>query len=282
MRSTRRLILTADDFGRSAEVNEAVERAHREGALTAASLMVAEPGFAEAVRIARRNPRLSVGMHLTLTDGAPKLDPALLPSLTQGGRMRDDMASTGLLLALSPVAKKELAGEVAAQMQAFAATGLRCDHVNAHKHFHLHPLIAAALMQAASGAGVRAIRLPWEPGALVRAADPSSPRTPEWALRPWCATLRKRAANWNLLAPDRVLGLSWSGRFTPARLLRAIPLIPERVTELYFHPATRGGFAGAAPGYLYADELAALTDPRVLDALGDTPRGGYADMLGVA
>lgn len=278
----RRVILTADDFGRSAEVNEAVERAHQEGALTAASLMVAEPGFDEAVRIARRNPRLAVGLHLALTDGAPKLDAALLPSLTQGGRLRDDMAAVGLLLALSPVAKKELASEVAAQVEAFAATGLRCDHVNAHKHFHLHPLVAAALMQAASGAGVRAIRLPWEPGALVRAADPASPRTAEWALKPWCATLRTRAANWNLAAPDRVLGLAWSGRFTAERLLRAIPLIPKGVTELYFHPATRGGFAGAAPGYLYAEELAALTDRRVLEALAATPRGGYAEMLGVA
>lgn len=278
----RRLILTADDFGRSPEVNEAVERAHREGALTAASLMVAEPGFEEAVRIARRNPRLAVGLHLTLTDGAPKLDPTLLPSLTKSGRLRDDMAAVGLLLALSPVAQKELASEVAAQIEAFVATGLRCDHVNAHKHFHLHPLIAAALMQAASGAGVRAIRLPWEPRALVRAADPASPRTPEWALKPWCATLRKRAANWNLAAPDRVVGLAWSGRFAAERLRRVVPLLPEGVTELYFHPATRGGFAGAAPGYLYAEELAALTDPRVLEALEGTPRGGYAEMLGVA
>jgi hopanoid biosynthesis associated protein HpnK len=244
--------------------------------------MVAEPGFAEAVRIARRNPRLAVGLHLTLTDGAPVLDPALLPSLTKGARFRDDMAAVGLLLALSPVAKKELASEVAAQMEAFVATGMRCDHVNAHKHFHLHPLIAAALMQAASGAGVRAMRLPWEPGALVRAADPSRPRTAEWALRPWCATLRKRAANWSLRAPDRVLGFAWSGRFTAERLVRVLPLLPEGVTELYFHPATRGAFAGAAPGYLYAEELAALTDARVLDALGDTPRSGYAEALGVA
>lgn len=276
----RRLILTADDFGRSAEVNEAVERAHREGALTAASLMVAEPAFEEAVRIARRNPRLAVGLHLTLADGVPKLDPALLPSLTREGRLRDDMAAVGLLLALSPAAKKELASEVAAQTEGFLATGLALDHVNSHKHFHLHPLIAAALMQAGAGAGARAIRLPWEPQSLVAQADPAGPgAAAEWALKPWCATLRKRAANWNLRAPDRVLGLAWSGQFTADRLLAALPLVPEGVTELYFHPATRGGFPGAAPGYRYAEELAALTDPRVLDALQGTPRGGYAAML---
>jgi chitin disaccharide deacetylase len=134
-------------------------------------------------------------------------------------------------------------------------------------------------MQAAAGAGVRCMRLPWEPGALVRRADVTSPRTAEWALKPWCATLRQRALNWNLLAPDRVIGLAWSGHFRADRLLAVLPLLPEGVTELYFHPATGGGFPGSAPGYAYADELAALTDPRVMAALDGAARGGYAAML---
>ncbi|MEI6158849.1 MAG: hopanoid biosynthesis-associated protein HpnK [Roseococcus sp.] len=276
----KRLIFTADDLGLAAETNEAIERAHREGVLTAASLMVGESGFEEGIRVARANPGLAVGLHLTLTDGVPVLPAAQIPSLTQkNGRFRDDMAALGLLLALSPAAKAELAAEVAAQMERFTATGLACDHVNAHKHYHLHPLIAAALMQAAAGAGVRCIRLPWESGALVRAVDASSARQAEWALKPWCATLRKRALNWNLLAAERVVGLAWSGHFHTARLLGVLPLLPEGVTELYFHPATAGGFPGSAPGYAYADELAALCDPRVMEALGHLPRGGYAAML---
>lgn len=275
-----RLILTADDLGLAPETNQGIERAHRDGVLTAASLMVGEAGFAEGVRVARANPGLAVGLHLTLTDGVPVLPAARIPALTQkNGRFRDDMAALGLLLALSPVAKAELAAEVAAQLERFRETGLTCDHVNAHKHYHLHPLIAAALMQAAAGAGVRCLRLPWEPGALVRAVDPSSARQAEWALKPWCATLRKRARNWNLLAPDRVIGLAWSGHFGAGRLLGVLPLLPDGVTELYFHPATAGGFPGSAPGYAYAEELAALCDPRVAEALAGTARGGYAAML---
>ena len=276
----KRLILNADDLGLAAATNEAIERAHREGVLTSASLMVGEAGFDEGVRVARANPDLAVGLHLTLTDGTPVLPAARIPSLTRkDGRFRDDMAALGLLLALSPGAKAELAAEVAGQVERFTATGLTCDHVNAHKHYHLHPLIGAALMQAAAGAGVRCIRLPWEPGGLVRAADPASVRTAEWALKPWCRTLRQRALNWNLLAPDRVIGLAWSGQFTAARLLAILPLLPDDVTELYFHPATAGGFAGAAAGYDYPGELAALTDPRVAAALAGVARGGYASML---
>ncbi len=276
----KRLILTADDLGLAPETNEAIERAHREGVLTAASLMVGEAGFEEGVRVARANPELAVGLHLTLTDGVPVLPAAQIPALTQkNGRFRDDMAALGLLLALSPLAKAELAAEVAAQMERFAATGLACDHVNAHKHYHMHPLIAAALMQAAAGAGVRCIRLPWEPGSLVRAVDRSSPRTAEWALRPWCRTLRGRALNWGLLAPDQVVGLAWSGHFGAARLRGVLPRLPEGVTELYFHPAMAGGFPGSAAGYDYAGELAALCDPAVAEALAGVPRGGYAAML---
>jgi chitin disaccharide deacetylase len=281
----KRLILTADDLGLAPQTNEGIERAHREGVLTATSLMVGEAGFEEGVRIARANPRLAVGLHLTLTDGVPVLPAAQIPALTQkNGRFRDDMAALGLLLTLSPLAKAELAAEVAAQMARFTETGLTCDHVNAHKHYHLHPLIAAALMQAAAGAGVRCLRLPWEPGALVRTVDPTIPRPmiqtgAEWALKPWCRMLRQRARNWNLLAPDQVVGLAWSGHFTTERLLGVLPLLPEGVTEIYFHPATSGGFPGSADGYNYVGELAALCDPRVAAQLAGIPRGGYAAML---
>jgi hopanoid biosynthesis associated protein HpnK len=276
----RRLILTADDFGLHSAVNEGIERAHREGLLTAASLMMGEAGVEEAVRIARSNPGLAVGLHLTLTDGQPVLPPAQIPSLVQeNGRLRDDMHALGVLLAFSPAARAELYAEVQAQMARFAETGLVCDHVNAHKHYHLHPQIAAALMQAAAGAGVRCLRLPHEPQSIRRAADPTGDRVAEWVLGPWCGVLRKRAANWNLRAPDRVFGLSWSGHFTAARLNALIPRLPGGVTELYFHPAARDGFGGGGAGYAHVAELAALTDPAAMAALAATPRGGYQAML---
>jgi predicted glycoside hydrolase/deacetylase ChbG (UPF0249 family) len=77
----RRLIVNADDFGASTAVNQAVIRAHREGILTTASLMVNEPGFAEAVSLARENPRLGVGLHLTLLQGHAALPPEKIPGL---------------------------------------------------------------------------------------------------------------------------------------------------------------------------------------------------------
>ena len=248
-------------------MNEAVEQAHTQGVLTAASLMVGAPGMAEAVTVARRQPNLAVGLHVVLTDGVPVLPAARIPSLTQkNGRFRNDMAGLGLLLALSREARAEMLAEIRAQLDRFAETGLTADHVNAHKHFHLHPLIGAALIQVAAGAGITAWRLPAEAGGgRIQNA--------------WCGVMRRRGTPWGLAAPDRVVGLRWSGAFTAERVLEALGRTPPGVTEFYFHPATSDEVPGGAPGYRYTDEFSALTDPRVIAAIQDIPRGGYAAML---
>lgn len=270
---TSRLILNADDLGLSPQVNAAIETAHREGVLTAASLMVGESALAEGVALAQRNPGLAVGLHLTLTDGTPTLPPDRIPALVQpNGRFRDDMAGLGLVLATSRAARAQLRAEIAAQFTAFRATGLRCDHLNAHKHFHLHPVIAAMAFKEAARQGIRAVRIPWEPPGLV----PGAGR----ALLPMILLLRRLAAHHGLRAPDRVVGLRWSGAFTADRLAAVLPRLPPGVTEIYLHPATAGGFPGAAPGYRYREELAALTDPRVRAAAARHATGGYTAMLG--
>ena len=267
-----RLIVNADDLGLAPEVNAAIEQAHRDGILTAASLMVGEPGFAGGLAMARRNPGLAVGLHLTLTDGTPTLPPERVPALVQAnGRFRDDMAGLGLTLALSAAARAQLRAEIAAQCDAFAATGLPCDHLNAHKQFHLHPLIAATAFAEAARRGISCVRIPWEPPALVPGAGRAL-----WPLTRW---LRRLAARYGLRAPDRVVGLRWSGRFTAERLAGVLPRLPCGTTEIYLHPATVGGFPGAAPGYAYAGELAALLDARVRAAAAPYRRGGYAAML---
>ncbi|MDN3568938.1 hopanoid biosynthesis-associated protein HpnK [Paeniroseomonas aquatica] len=268
----RRVIVNADDLGLAPEVNAAIEQAHRDGVLTAASLMVGEAAAAGGVAVARRNPGLAVGLHLTLTDGTPTLPPERIPALVRAdGRFRDDMPGLGLTLAVSAAARAQLRAEVAAQLAAFRATGLACDHLNAHKHFHLHPVIAAVAFRAAAAAGVRAVRIPWEPPSLV----PGAGR----ALWPLAAVLRRLAARHGLRAPDRVVGLAWTGHVTAGRLAALLPRLPAGVTEVYLHPATAGGFPGAAPGYDYPGELAALLDPRVRAACAGIATGGYAAML---
>lgn len=278
----KRLVVTADDFGLSREVNEAVEIAHRDGILTAASLMVGTPGFQDAVACARTMPNLRVGLHLALVDAPPMLPPSALPDLVDPttGQFRLDMAASGSAMFFRPSARRQLAAEVEAQFAAFARTGLPLDHVNAHRHFHLHPTIASTMLEVGRRYGMRAVRVPREPASLVRRIDPAAPLWMPALTAPFAMLLAHRFRRAGLQVTDRVFGLAWSGAMTADRLEAVLDQLPDGVTEIYTHPATTGGFIGAAPGYRYADELAALTEPRVRAALvrSAARSGGFGDL----
>ena len=278
----KRLIVTADDFGLAVEVNAAVEAAHSDGILTAASLMVSGAAAADAVARARRLPRLAVGLHLVLVEGRPTLPPDHLPDLvTPEGRLRSDLARLGAAIAFSPRVRRQMAAEIAAQFEAFGRTGLALDHVNAHKHFHLHPVVAGLVLRIGREHGMAALRVPLEPPRVLAAIEPgaASP-VPERALARWLA---RRATRARLMAPDQVFGLAWSGAMTGARVTGLLAHLPEGVSEIYLHPATNDGFAGAAPGYAYAEEWAALVAPetRAAARAAGAGLGGYAASLSV-
>jgi hopanoid biosynthesis associated protein HpnK len=257
----KHLVITADDFGAAPEVNEAVEIAHRNGILTAASLMVSGPAAADAVARAKRLPALRVGLHLVLVDGRPALPPAAIPGLLdQNGSFRSDMARAGAAMFFLPKVRRQLSAEIEAQFQAFAETGLRLDHVNTHKHFHLHPTIALEMIRIGRRYGMRAARVPFESDNVVATC-----------LRRW---FRRE----KLLVADRVYGLRWSGAMTAARLTQLVDALPDGLSEIYMHPAT-GPYPGSAPDYRYAEELAALLDEQVIEKI-KTSRyrcGGFAD-----
>ncbi len=264
------LIVTADDFGVALAVNEAVEQGFREGILTAASLMVAGDAADDAVARARRNPGLGIGLHVVLADGRPLLPPDQIPALVgKNGLFHPSMLRIALLIAFSPSARAQMRAEVSAQFAAFAATGLPLDHVNAHKHFHLHPMIATAILGIGPNYGMRAIRVPLERGGNS-------------LLRWWAGLLARRIRRAGVLANDAVIGLAWSGGFDAAHMRRAASALGSGLTEIYCHPASADQYPGSAPGYRYRAELAALLDGEtkaLLDA-AQIKRGAFRDFVG--
>lgn len=277
----RHLVVTADDFGLSHEVNEAVEQAHRDGILTSASLMVGAPAAADAVARARRLPRLRVGLHLVLIEAQPVLSPSTVPDLVDAsGAFRTDAAAYGARLFFSPRAQRQLAAEIDAQFAAYRATGLALDHVDAHKHFHIHPTIARELLRAARAHGVEWIRTPVEPRRVLARVEPVRQGGEAMLAAPFARRLARRLRRAGFRTPDQVLGLAWSGAMTPARVAGLIANLPDGVTELYTHPATAGRFPGAAPGYRYADELTALLhdETRAAVTASGARLGGFSDV----
>ncbi|MFA6118207.1 MAG: hopanoid biosynthesis-associated protein HpnK [Sphingomonas sp.] len=262
----KRLIVTSDDFGAAVAVNEAVEQAHRTGILTAASLMVSGDAAADAVARAITMPKLGVGLHVVLVEGRPTLPPEQLSELVDTtGHFRTDMVRAGITIFASPTARRQLLAEVEAQFAAFAATGLPLDHVNAHKHFHLHPTIASAILRVGKRYGMKSVRAPIEPRDVLRRIEPDT-RGIDVA-RLWALLVRRRMRAAGMTVPDQVFGLAWSGAMDAGRMRGLIDRLPKGLTEIYTHPATDDHYPAHAPGYAYRDELAALIDPLAREAI---------------
>ena len=276
----RRVIITADDFGLAVPVNEAVEIAHRDGVLGGASLMVAADGAADAIARARRLPTLRVGLHLVVVDGRPALPPSAIPGLVDAaGRLRADILRTSLRIFFRPAARRQLRAEVRAQFEAFRATGLPLDHVNAHHHMHLHPTVLSAILAMAREFGVRAVRLPREPLRAARRRSPSQrlfTLARSAFLAPWLALMRWRLRRAGIQCNEYVLGLSDDGAMGENTVLRLAEALPDGVTEFYFHPATSSPSRAPLPrpAERHVAELRALCSARVraaLEAAGAVP-----------
>lgn len=259
----RRVSFSADDFGLSPGVNEAVERAHRDGVLDAASLMVAGPAAEDAVRRARALPGLRVGLHLVVIEGPAVLPPARIPALIGAdGQFPSDQLRLGINYFFRPAVRRQLAGEIRAQFEAFAATGLHLDHANAHKHMHLHPTVGRLMLEIGRSFGLDRVRVPAEPPAVMARCGVRV----GWgdrALHAWTRLLRHQARRAGMRVNDHCFGLAWSGHMTLDRVRRLLDHLPEGDNELYFHPASERDalLRALMPTYEHEAELAALLDP---------------------
>jgi hopanoid biosynthesis associated protein HpnK len=257
----RRLIVNADDFGLSASANAAIVRAHCEGLLTSASLMVNEPGFAEAVALAKAHPRLGVGLHLTLLLGHSTLPPAEIPDLVNDrGEFSSHPVRAGLDYFFKPQLLSQLRDEICAQFEKFRATGLSLDHVNAHLHLHLHPVIFAILMEDHRLLNFHHLRLTRD--SLSRSRQTTRGR---WLYRlshagiyAWLARrARGPLGERGIKHAQFTFGLLQNARVDEAYLLKLLPLLPPGDSELYSHPSLDN----------FSHEFNALVSPRVKDSV---------------
>jgi hopanoid biosynthesis associated protein HpnK len=228
--------------------------------------MMGAPATADAVARARRLPRLAVGLHVNLVDGNPMLPPDAVPALLDSaGAFDDNMLRAGIRFFFSPVARRQLEAEIRAQFAAFRATGLVLDHVNAHRHMHVHPTVAGLILRVGSDFGMRAMRVPDEPWRLLRrAAAPGECIGPP-LYAPWIALLRRRLGRAGMALNDRLFGMAWTGAMTEERLLRLVAVLPAGTSEFYCHPAQAQTprLVRTMPRYCPVEELAALVSVRV-------------------
>jgi chitin disaccharide deacetylase len=255
----RLLIVNADDFGFTPDVNEGIVEAHREGILTAATIMANGPAFDDAVRLAQAHPSLDIGCHLVLVGGLSLVSGTPLPGSVMG-----------LLAAL---ARGEIAiyDELRAQIRRVLDAGLRPTHLDTHKHTHLAPPVLDAVARLGQELGIPWVRRPFD-----------FPLTAESGAVPWVKKLANRTLAsvrprfhrileaHHCRSTDYFAGFQLTGRLRTRELLDLLAAIPEGTTEFMCHPGRCGTALRVAPTRLKESrqaELEALTDSAVREAI---------------
>lgn len=140
---TLQKIFNADDFGISKGVNAAIVKAHREGILNSASLMINQKYAAEAVKLAKEMPELEMGLHVNLTNEYPAASAQEIPLLVDNrGKLKNGFVNLLLISFLKPrQLRQQVEIEMRAQIAKYLTTGLPLQHLDSHRHVHMIPQI---------------------------------------------------------------------------------------------------------------------------------------------
>jgi predicted glycoside hydrolase/deacetylase ChbG (UPF0249 family) len=221
----KQLVVNADDFGFTTDVNEGIVEAHRRGIVTATTLMANGAAFEDAVRLARETPTLDVGCHLVLVSGSSPLTGKPYP------------ATVARLLAAMAKRQIRVYDELAAQVRRVVEAGIQPTHLDTHKHTHLWPPVLEAVARLAGESGIGWVRRPFDlPLTTLRGAVPVARRMTSAGL----GFLRKRfhrvLSRHGCRTTGHFAGFQITGLYRTAELVELLGAIPEGSTELMVHP----------------------------------------------
>jgi predicted glycoside hydrolase/deacetylase ChbG (UPF0249 family) len=246
---TKQLVVNADDFGFTRDVNAGIVEAHRDGILTATTLMATGDAFEDAVRLARETPTLDIGCHLVLV-GAPGF-PLTIPQLVRAVSLR----------------RIRIHDELVKQVRRIVDAGLSPTHLDTHKHTHLLPPVLEAVARISEE-----FRIPW----VRRPFDfPLQPGGVGWKnrlMRLMNGRFRAALERHHCRSTDWFAGFRITGRYRSGDLAAVIRALPEGVTEFMCHPGRCGDDLRSARTRLKEsreEELRALTAPEVRVALAE-------------
>jgi len=265
----KQLIITADDFGISASVNRAVIAGWQNGLLTSASLMVTGDACNEAVELARQNPGLQIGLHLTLVQGRSAVRHQGFPALTHhDGTFPEDPVFAGMRMFFLRSLQKQITLEIEAQIEKFLATGIPLTHIDGHLNIHMHPTVFAILCRLMPQYGISTFRLSRERlgSELGTASGRTFGKTVEafifGRLAQHCLPeLQMRKIGF----ADEVKGTLNAGRMTEDYLLTALDNLQDGLTEIYLHPADADN--PQTPDYRHVEEMAAVASRKVREKI---------------
>jgi predicted glycoside hydrolase/deacetylase ChbG (UPF0249 family) len=245
----RKLVVNADDFGFTRDVNQGIIDAHRRGILTATTLMATGDAFDDAVRFAEETPTLDVGCHLVLVGQAPfpMSVPALVPAVMMG-RIRPYDA-------------------FAAQVRKIMEAGIVPTHLDTHKHTHLLPPVLEAVARISEE-----FRIPWVRRPFDFRGQPGGIGWKNALMHLRGGGFERTLAEHKCRSTDWFAGFRITGNYDAPTLAAILRALPEGSTEFMCHPGILGSELRQARTRLKQsrqDELAALTSSEVRTAIDE-------------
>ncbi len=257
--AARRLIVNADDFGFTRDVNAGILEAHQRGILTATTLMANGPAFDDAVERARRAPQLDVGCHVVLVGG---------PAVAATGTPLPPNVKRLAWQLLNRAGRKWIEREIEAQVEKLLRAGLQPSHLDTHKHTHLAPPVLATLCRVAERYSIPWIRRPFD--LPLTASAPAATRAVNSAFSLVRRRFDRTLARHQRRTTDYFAGFALTGTLRVEELCSLIRALPEGLTELMCHPGHCTDELLHAPTRLKesrAAELQALTSDEARRAL---------------
>jgi predicted glycoside hydrolase/deacetylase ChbG (UPF0249 family) len=255
----RILLVTADDVGLHAGIVRGAIHAHRNGIVTACSIVANGKDFSHAVELLRDTPSLDAGVHFTLVEEKPLTAPQKVRSLiTNKGRFQSTYTQFSVRYYAGAIRMEEVERELRAQIEAILARKLKVFHANGHQHLHVLPRIWEIVQDLAEEYGIRYLRVPADaiPG------DAGLQRTSSIGALNYFGRKARAAARGRAVVSDCTLGIAEAGHLTEAKIIRLLDAV-EGMAELVTHPATDADDVRRhyAWGYAWEEEIAALCSP---------------------
>ena len=247
----KKLIVNADDFGLHTLINQGIIKGHREGFITSTSIMPSAPAYEEAVELAKANPRLGVGIHLTLVGGvAPVLPATKISSLLDDhGCFLPDYVAFAKRFYTGGVRAGELEAELRAQMEKALASGLSLTHVDSHQHTHVLPGLNGLVIKLCNEYNIKRERIPKEGYTFSGGFQAGLGRKIGRCGLSFCAALAASGADKDgIKHPDYFFGMLAGGHLNAELVGNIIRALPEGVSEIMTHP----GLETAPLAKLYA------------------------------
>lgn len=258
----KQLIINADDFGLHPLINKGIIKGNSEGIITSTSLMPSAPYFDEAVQLAKANPSLGVGIHLTLVGGVkPACTSGVNSLLTADGVFAEDYTVFAKKWYTGSIKKNELIKELETQIEKVLAAGVKPTHIDSHQHMHVLPGIAGIVVRLCEKYGIKKIRMPGENIFWSGGFEAGLGRKIGRDGLSFCAMLAKdKAQSAGLIYPQHFFGMLVGGNLN-AELVKNILLnLPEGTSEIMTHPGLDSAELAKhfTWGYHWQDELGAF------------------------